>query len=149
MERGGHYLPESASSTWNWLERTWDSRARAGPGGDPSPWYSEYLRKEASMDFFFFFSFFAQRLDSQMRLNGSDGGRRRSEDAAERKRELNQFWMSTVSATTCTLRSRGFGQSLPVLRQIHLWTDFGDQLIRFWGSKVTADSYFLNTLRDF
>lgn len=54
----------------------------------------------------------------------------------ELKDELNQFWMSTVSATTClrAISSRRM--------QIPFWTD---QLIRFWGSKVTVASHDVNT----
>lgn len=56
--------------------------------------------------------------------------------------------MSTVSATPCNVAvmpSDDFFQ----FDANSLLERLGDQLIRFWGSKVTADSYFVNTLRDF
>lgn len=82
----------------------WGVRGIAGPELGQEvicPRVVEYLRKEASIGFFFFF------FRSNARLTDAAKRIRRREAAVRgrggRRHELNQFWMSTVSATTFTL----------------------------------------------
>lgn len=61
----------------------------------------------------------------------------------ELKDELNQLWMSAVSAATCLQAIFfQFDANSPL-------DGLENQLIRFWGSKVTVALHVVNTFRAF